>query len=107
MDQSDVGVAGRDGPERSGAGEPEVGVRRRQGRRRKDHLQLHPGRAPRRSPAIGSDNLHRPSPQPQRRLPAEVHQDPHSRQWLLQPLRHGRLGLSLRFRRRSRAYIVL
>ena len=36
--RSDVGVAGGDGSERAGAGEPEVGLRRRQGRRRQDHV---------------------------------------------------------------------
>lgn len=66
-----------------------MGLRRRQGRRRQDHLQLHPLRPPRRGPPVRASHLHRPRAQPQRRLPAALHQVPHPRPRIHQPLRHG------------------
>lgn len=68
-----------------------MGVRRRQGRRRQNHLQLHPLHPLLQGPILRSHHLHRPRSQSQRRLPAALHQDSHSRQWFLQSLRHGSL----------------
>jgi hypothetical protein len=77
------------GAEPPRAGHPQVGLRRRQGRRREDHVQLYPLRPPRLRSPICARHLHRPRPQPQRRLPAALHQVPHTRPRILQPLRHG------------------
>lgn len=82
--------AGAHGAKPPRPGHPQVGLRRRQGRRRQDHLQLHPLRPPRLRPPVRARHLHRPRAQPQRRLPAALHQIPHPRPRIHQPLRHGK-----------------
>lgn len=77
--------------ERTGAGVPEMDLRRRQGRGGEDDMQFDPLHFARWSATVSAGYLHRPGPQPKRRLPTAFHQDPHARQWLLQPLRYGNL----------------
>lgn len=78
-----------------GAGKSEVGVRGWKGRRGEDDVQLDPIDFVGFCEAIGPHYIHRSRPQPKRRFPATIHQDPHARQWILQPLRHGEPSISI------------
>lgn len=66
-----------------------MGLRRWQRRRWQNDMQFDSLHSPRQRSLLRPHHLHRPRSQSQRRISAAFHQNPHSRQWLLQPLRHG------------------
>lgn len=66
-----------------------MGLRRREGWCGQDDMQFDPFHPPLQGPGLRSDNLHRPRPQSQRRIPAEIHQSPNFGQRIHQSLRHG------------------
>lgn len=84
-----------------------MGVRRGEGRGGEDDVQLDRRDPPRPGPPVCARHLHRPRPQPQRRLPAALYQDPHSGQWLHQSFRHGEPYSDFIFLRSSLITVVL